>query len=143
MIRKTQFKYKPADYEAEKASNSYLMSLIGIVVGLPLPIVNLICTFVFYYVNRKSTYFVRWHCTQALVSQFILVIVNNIAFWWTVYIFFGDSIMSKEYIIYLMLLICFNIFEFIITIYTAIETRKGINIEWWLYARITDKLVKQ
>ena len=32
-----EFVYKPDEYEAEKASNSYLMSLIAIMVGLPLP----------------------------------------------------------------------------------------------------------
>ena len=33
-----EFSYAPDDYETEKASNSYLMSLVVIMVGLPLPI---------------------------------------------------------------------------------------------------------
>ena len=49
------FAYKPTEAEAEKASNSYLMSLIAIMVGFPLPIINLMATLFFYIANRKST----------------------------------------------------------------------------------------
>ena len=69
MIQKKTFLYQPNESETEIASNSYLMSLIAIIVGLPLPIVNLIATFIFYLSNRKSTYFVRWHCTQAQIGR--------------------------------------------------------------------------
>ena len=53
MIQIKKFSYEPGEHEAEAASNSYLMSLIAIIVGLPLPIVNLIATFIFYLGNRK------------------------------------------------------------------------------------------
>ena len=46
MITKTKFNYEPLEHEFEKASNSYLMSLMAIIVGLPLPIINLIATFI-------------------------------------------------------------------------------------------------
>lgn len=54
-----QFSYEPREHEAESTSSSYLMSLLAIIVGLPLPIVNLLATLIFYLENRKSTYFVR------------------------------------------------------------------------------------
>jgi len=88
MIQIKSFAYEPGEHESEKASNSYLMSLIAVMVGLPLPIINLIATFIFYLGNRKGTYFVRWHCTQALLSQFSLLFINSFGFWWTVSIFF-------------------------------------------------------
>jgi len=40
--------------EREYASNSYLMSLFALFVGLPLPIFNLIATIIFYLGNRKT-----------------------------------------------------------------------------------------
>jgi uncharacterized membrane protein len=94
MTQNTNFDYKPTDHESEKASNSYLMSLVALVAGLPLPIINLIATFFFYIANRKSTYFVRWHCTQALISQAALLCMNSFGFWWTVSIVFGDEQVS-------------------------------------------------
>ncbi|MDP1993761.1 MAG: hypothetical protein Q8K40_00805, partial [Ignavibacteria bacterium] len=63
MISIKPFTYKPDEYEAEKASNSYLMSMVALIAGLPLPIINLIATVIFYVGNRKGSYFVRWHCT--------------------------------------------------------------------------------
>jgi uncharacterized membrane protein len=131
-----------ADYEAEKASNSYLMSLLALLMGMPLPIVNLIATLIFFIGNRKSTYFVRWHCTQALLSQLSVFFLNSYAFWWTITILFTDAVISNNYIAYVITIALFNLFEFVSTIYTAIEVRKGKHVRWWIIADITDQLVK-
>lgn len=136
------FVYKPGEHEAESASSSYLMSLIVIIIGLPLPIVNLIATFIFYIGNRKSTYFVRWHCTQALLSQLSMLFINSFGFWWTISIIFTEESISSRYIAYLFTAILFNITEFIATIYTAIQTRKGLHVEWWFYGPLTNLICK-
>lgn len=143
MIVKKSFVYSPNEMEAETASNSYLMSLIAIIVGLPFPIINLIATLIFYLNNRKGTYFVRWHCTQALLSQLTLIPLNSIGFWWTFSVLFTERTTSNEYFAYLMTLFLFNLTEFIATIYTAIQTRKGIHVEWWFQGPLTNKLCKQ
>ncbi len=142
MINNTTFAYIPGEHEAEKASNSYLMSLIALIAGLPLPIINLIATLIFYLSNRKGTYFVRWHCTQALLSQLSVLFINSYAFWWTVSIIFSSEEMTSRYLAYLLSAIIFNIFEFIATIYTAIKTRKGIHVEWWFYGSLTNLICK-
>jgi uncharacterized Tic20 family protein len=122
---------KAPEYQAEKASNSYLMSLVAIVVGLPLPIINLIATLIFYLANRKEPYFVRWHCTQALFSQVSLVIINGIGVAWLLSIVFGDNEFNNSFFAYIAVLFVMNLIEFIATIFTAIETRKGNHVEWW------------
>jgi len=91
MTKETHFAYQPTEHENEKASNSYLMSLVAVIAGLPLPIINLLATFFFYLANRKSTFFVRWHCTQALLSQAVLLFANSYSFWWTVSIIITDE----------------------------------------------------
>ena len=53
MIKTAKFTYEPEEHETEKASNSYLMSLIAIIAGIPLPIINLIATLIFYLGNRN------------------------------------------------------------------------------------------
>ena len=142
MITKTQFKYEPLEHEYEKASNSYLMSLMAIIVGLPLPIINLIATFIFYLGNRKGTYFVRWHCSQALLSQLTVLFINSYGFWWTVSIAFSTELITNQYIAYILVAFIFNVSEFIATIYTAMNIRKGIHVEWWFYSSITNLLCK-
>jgi uncharacterized Tic20 family protein len=132
----------PSEHEAEAASNSYLMSLVAFIAGLPLPIVNLIATFIFYMGNRKGTYFVRWHCTQALLSQLSMLFINSYGFWWTVSIVFSDEEITNRYIAYIIVAVLYNLAEFIATIYTAIATRKGKHVSWWFYGDITNLVCK-
>lgn len=137
------FYYVPEEEELEKASNGYLMSLIAVVVGLPLPVINLLATFVFFLANRKSTYFVRWHCTQALLSQFTLFIFNTVGFWWSMAILFKDTVdISNSYIAYMATVLLLNAGELAITIYTAIKTRKGEHVSWWFYGPLTNIICK-
>ncbi|WP_215225462.1 DUF4870 domain-containing protein [Echinicola shivajiensis] len=143
MIQIQKFDYQPGEHEAEKASNSYLMSLIALMAGLPLPIINLMATLIFYLGNRKGTYFVRWHCTQALLSQLSLFCINTVGFWWTLSIIFEDTPINDMYIAYIFTLILFNLSEFIATIYSAIQVRKGIHFQWWFYGGLTQLICKK
>lgn len=143
MIKVTNFAYEPGEHEAEKASNSYLMSLIAIMGGLPLPIINLLATLIFYLGNRKGTYFVRWHCTQALLSQISVLFINSYGFWWTVSIVFtSEQSITNNYIAYIIAALIFNLSEFIATIYTAIQVRKGIHVSWWFYGSLSNLICK-
>jgi uncharacterized Tic20 family protein len=132
------FAYVPGEHEAEKASNSYLMSMVALIAGLHLPIVNLVATLIFYLSNRKATYFVRWHCTQALLSQLSMLFVNSTGFWWTIRIIFTDEKVSNRYFAYILVALIFDIIEFIATIYAAIETRKGKHVSWIIFGPLTN-----
>lgn len=129
--------------EKEKASNSYLMSLVAVIAGLPLPIINLLATFFFYLGNRKGSFFVRWHCTQALLSQASLLFINSYGFWWSVSIVFGEETVSNKYIGYILTALLFNLIELIATIQAAIKTRKGVHIRWFFYADLADIICKR
>lgn len=134
--------YSPEEHELESAANSYLMSLLAAMAGLPFPIVNLLGTVLFFFANRKATYFVRWHCMQALISQFPLFCTNSILFWWTVRVLAGWQEISSFYFAYLFTVIIFNVIDFIATIYTAVRVRKGRQVEWYVYGGITDLMCK-
>ncbi|MDR0988919.1 MAG: DUF4870 domain-containing protein [Prevotellaceae bacterium] len=134
--------YQPHTHEQEAASNSYLMSFFVVMFGLPIPIVNLLATFIFFFANRKSTYYVRWHCTQALLSQLPLFLANTVLFWWTVRLFFGSVLLSSFYFAYLFTVVLFNVVELAATVYSAVQTRKGKQVEWYVYAPLTDLLCK-
>lgn len=137
-----QFPYVPDEYESEKASNSYLMSLVAIMAGLPLPIVNLIASAMFFFSNRKSALFVRWHCMQVLLAQAITLVVNAAGVYWTLSIVFGNNIVTNNYIAYIITIVAFNLLEFIATIYAAIRTRKGMHVSWWLFGPLADALAR-
>lgn len=142
MISLTPFYYVPDEEEREKASFSYVMSLVALMAGMPIPIINLLATLFFFLGNRKSKPFVKWHCTQALLSQLSLLLMNSAAFWWTVSVFFYDEEITNRYMAYLITVFIFNLTEFIATIYTAVKVRKGIHVQWWFYGTLTNLLVR-
>jgi len=63
---------QPADIsqrEKDDAMASYLMMFASWAVGRPLPLGNLVASFVYYAVNRKGSKFVAFHSLQSLLSQ--------------------------------------------------------------------------
>ena len=68
--------------------------------------------------------------------------MNSYAFWWTIAVAFGDESISNHYLAYLFTAILFNLIEFISTIYSAIQVRKGKHVSWMLFGEITNFLVK-
>lgn len=143
MIQEKKLDEKISEGSCERASNVYLMSLVVIIAGMPLPILNLLATFFFYVAHRKGSYFVRWHCSQALLSQVVVFLINTTGFWWTIFIILGEKEISNAYVSYIIVLLFFNISEFIITLYTAAKVRKGKHISWWFYGDITDLIIKK
>jgi len=143
MIVEAELKFNPSDHEAERASNSYLMSVMALMVGLPLPIVNLVATLIFYLANRKSTHFVRWHCTQALLSQATVLFMNSAGMWWTLSILFDEIRISNAYIAYMITVFVFNLTEFALTVYTATKVRKQEHVEWWFWGGLANKLCRK
>jgi len=116
------------------------MSVIAITFGFLLPIINLIATLIFFLGNLKASRFVRWHCTQALLSQIAIAIVNIVGVTWSLRIIYGNLEVTNYYFSYLITIFTFNVFQFIITIYAAVVTRKGRHIEWWVFGPLTNVL---
>jgi uncharacterized membrane protein len=112
-------------------------------VGFPLPIINLLATLFFYIANRKSTYFVRWHCIHALLSQLSLFVINSIGFWWTISVLIReDEQVSNPYLAYIITVFVVNLVELGMTIAAAIKTRKGHHVFWWFYGPLTQLICK-
>jgi uncharacterized membrane protein len=137
-----QFYYSPDEYEAEKASNSYLMALVVIMVGLPFPIVNLIASLIFFFSTKKSSAFARWHCTQALLLQTALFFITSAEVYWAILIFIGHSAVSNNFIAYSITVVLFSLVGFIAAMYAAILTRRGQHVIWWFFGPLTDLLIK-
>ena len=90
--------------------------------------------------NLKSSYFVRWHCIQAILAQTIMIAFNSLAWGWTLAVILDKKEPTLYYGIYLFGVILFNIVEFFAVIITASKVGKGENVRWFLIANITDML---
>lgn len=132
--------YVPNEMEKEKASNGYLMSLIAVMAGMPLPIINLLATLVFYAGNRKGTWYVRWHCTQTLLSQLTILVMNSVGFSWTIAVLTGNAAITNKWVGYMITILLFNLVEFVVTIAAAVRTRRGDHVHFWFWGTLTDAL---
>ncbi|MDR0864484.1 MAG: hypothetical protein LBO74_06080 [Candidatus Symbiothrix sp.] len=129
--------------EAEKASFAYLMSTIILIVGLPMPIINVIASVMFYVANRRKTYFVRFHCLQSMLSQLAVIPMNSVGVGWTISILTGHSQVSNLYISYIITIVGFNIVEFISSLYAAIQVRKKKDVRFWFFGPLSELIYKR
>ena len=130
-----------ADDEAESASNSYLLSLVLLVGGAPLPILNLLASVIFLFGARRSAPFVRWHATQALVGQLAVIPVNTVFLWMTLSILFGNREFDNFYVGWGLAMLALNAAELIASIYAAVRVRRGEDVRWWGIAPVVDALL--
>ncbi len=131
-----------SEEDAEKASYSYLISTVVLMIGLPFPILNMIATWMFYLANRKKSYFVRFHCVQSLLSQVLIVVMNSIAIFWLLSIVFQKLEVSNLYFGYLFTVLFFNLLEFGVSIYASIKVRQRKDVRYFLFGTLTELICK-
>lgn len=116
--------------EMEQASWAYLMTLMIGFIGLPLPIINLIATGLYMFLNPSKSPFVRFHQFQAFLSQIPVVFMNAIGLSWTIRILFFDQPFTHLYFGYICSAILLNIIDFIFNMIAASKVRKG---QWFTF----------
>ena len=65
--------------EKEDAMGAYLMMFASIGAGLPLPIINLIASIIYFILNKSKSRFVKFHSHQSLLSQIPTSLMNSVA----------------------------------------------------------------
>jgi uncharacterized membrane protein len=122
--------------EKEDAMGAYLMMFAALGAGLPLPIINLIAAIIYYYVNKSSSRFVRFHSLQALISQLPTTLMNAVALGWGIRIIFFGWQFTDVYKGYLCMTLLADLLYFIWGIIGAIKARKGHFYYFILFGKI-------
>jgi len=123
--------------EKEDAMGSYLMMFAALGAGLPLPIINLIASIVYYYMNKSNSNFVRFHTYQALISSIPLTLMNASGLFWGIRILFFDGwSATNTFKGYIGMLIMANLLYFVVGIIAAIKARKGLMFYYWFFGKI-------
>lgn len=122
-----------SEREREDAMGAYLMMFAAVAIGLPLPIINLIASVVYYFVNRKKSMFIHFHCLQALLTQIPTTIINWVAVIWGVMILFSEErTVTTEFWAYLIFAGICTLIYFIIGLIAAYRARQG-KMYYFLY----------
>lgn len=111
--------------EKEDAMGAYLMMFAAVAIGLPLPIINLIASVIYYFVNRKKSRFIHFHCLQALLTQIPTTLINWGLVAWAVTIFFTDAVLTEMFWTYAIFAGVSTFLYFIISIIAAFKARQG------------------
>lgn len=114
-----------SEREREDAMGAYLMMFAAVAIGLPLPIINLIAAVIYYFVNRKKSKFINFHCLQSLLSQIPTTVINWVLVIWGVTILFTDRELTTEFWAYAIFAGVSTLIYFIISLIAAYKARQG------------------
>jgi len=115
-----------SEREKEDAMGAYLMMFAAVAIGLPLPIINLIASIIYYYINRKKSRFINFHSLQSLLSQIPTTIINWALVIWSVTIIFKDDWkLTPEFWGYAIFAGVSTLLYFIFGLIAAYKARQG------------------
>jgi uncharacterized Tic20 family protein len=111
--------------QRERAMASYLMMFVNAGIGLPLPFINLIAAFVYYYAIRRTSPFVNFHAYQSFLSQVPVTILNGIAVVLGIRVIFFDMLFTDAFKGYLITVIIFNLIYIVFSIIAGVRAYQG------------------
>ncbi len=111
--------------ERDDAMGSYLMMFASIGAGLPLPIINLIASVIYYFVNKHKGRFVRFHLLQSLWSQIPVTLLNGFMVIWAVRNFVTQTDFSQLFFGLLWTTVLVNVLYLGFSIYAAVRANNG------------------
>jgi len=111
--------------EKEDAMGAYLMMFAGLGLGLPLPLLNLIASIIYFAINRRKSRFVAFHSLQSLLEQVPVTVLNAGLVGWLLVILLTDLHFAKGFFVYLVFVIVVNIVDIIISVIALTKARKG------------------
>lgn len=123
--------------DREDAMSGYLMMFASIGAGIPLPVINLIAGIIYFYISRNKSPFVRFHTTQAVLSQVPTSLLNAGLVFWIIQIFFYDSLMDNQFKIYAIVVGLLNLSFFVFSIVAAVKARKGKMYFFFIIGKIS------
>ncbi|MFC2114756.1 DUF4870 domain-containing protein [Bacteroidota bacterium] len=127
--------------EKEDAMGAYFMMFASMAIGLPLPIMNMIASIVYFYVNRSKGRFVKFHTLQSLLSQIPVTLLNAGGVFWLIRIFVLDLGFTDYFKGYVIMIIVANLIYFIYSIIGAVKARKGQFFYFWFFGPYAYQLV--
>lgn len=122
--------------QRERAMASYLMMFVNAGVGLPLPFINLIAAFIYYYALRKTSPFVNFHAYQSFLSQVPVTILNGVAVVLGIRVIFFDMPFTDPFKGYLITVVIVNLVYILFSIIAAVRAYQGRMYYFVFFGRV-------
>ncbi len=111
--------------EKEDAMGAYLMMFAALGIGLPLPLVNVIASIIYFAINRRKSRFVAFHALQSLLSQVLVSLFNVALVAWLLVILFTNLHFSAGFWASLIVVAVINIVLIVLSVIALTKARKG------------------
>ena len=111
--------------EKDDAMGAYLMMFASLAIGLPIPLLNLIASVIYFLVNKKTSAFVAFHALQALLSHIPIVLLNAGLVAWIITKLATHATSWAWFFWYLFFTILVNLTYIVWSIVALINANKG------------------
>ncbi|HUI69835.1 MAG TPA: DUF4870 domain-containing protein [Spirochaetia bacterium] len=111
--------------ERDDAMGAYLMMFASLAVGLPIPLLNLVASVIYFFVNKKTSAFVAFHALQALLSHIPVVLLNAGVVAWIIANVATHSSSWGWFLWYLFFSILVNLTYVVWSIVALVHANKG------------------
>jgi len=113
--------------QKDDAMGAYLMMFASLAIGLPLPLLNLVASIIYFFVNRKNGDFVAFHALQALLSHVPVVLLNAGVVGWLIAILAvpPHDAFGPAFLWFLFFVVLVNLAWIIWSIVALVHARKG------------------
>jgi uncharacterized membrane protein len=122
--------------EREDAMGAYLMMFAALGAGLPLPMINLIASVVYYYLNRQKSRFVRFHALQSLWSQLPVTVMNGFLVIWSIRLLILQGYLNQWFWGLLLAALVINLIYIGFSLYAAAMAHKGRMYYFLFFGRL-------
>src|SRR5271169_338617 len=121
--------------DKEDAMGAYLMMFASLAIGLPIPLVNLIASVIYFLVNRKNSLFAAFHSLQALLTHIPVVLLNAGMVGWLIGNLVVKAGFAPGFFWYLIFTILANLTYIVWSTVALVRARKGRFIYFSLVGR--------
>lgn len=123
--------------EKDDAMGAYLMMFASLAIGLPIPLLNLIASVIYFLVNRKTSSFVAFHALQALLTHIPVVLLNAGVVAWIIANLATHAASWAWFFWYLFFTILVNLTYIVWSIIALINASKGRFFYMPVFGRIS------
>jgi len=123
--------------EKDDAMGAYLMMFASLAIGLPIPLLNLIASLIYFLVNKKTSPFVAFHALQALLSHIPVVLLNAGAAAWVITNLATHTASWAGFFWYLFFTVLVNLTYIVWSIVALIHANKGRFFYMPVFGRIS------
>jgi len=121
--------------ERDDAMGAYLMMFASLGLGLPFPLINIIASAVYYFVNRKTSRFVAFHALQAFLFHIPVSLLNAATLVWLI-VTLVKGIFPASFFVLCFITAVFNVVFIVYSLIALVNARRGLFFYVPLFGRI-------